>query len=60
MDKDPASLSPFNPSDHIETADDALNYLEAAMEGDDRQHIASALIDIARSKWIAGLTGDPA
>ncbi len=48
-------LTPFDPAPHIETAEDALDYLEAAMEGDDREHIASALIDIARSRWIAGL-----
>ncbi len=48
-------LTTFNPAAHIETAEDALDYLEAAMEGNDREHIAGALIDIARSEWIAGL-----
>ncbi len=48
-------LTPFDPAAHIETAEDALDYLESAMEGNDREHIAGALIDIARSRWIAGL-----
>ena len=41
---------PFDPAEHIETADDILHYLEAAMEGNDPKHIASALGDIARSQ----------
>lgn len=41
---------PFDPADHLENEEDILNYLEAAMEGNDPKHIASALGDVARSK----------
>lgn len=39
----------FDPADYIETAEDVRFYLEAAMEGNDPKHIASALGDVARS-----------
>jgi probable addiction module antidote protein len=41
---------PFDPAEHLEAIDDILYYLEAAMEGNDSKHIASALGDVARSK----------
>ena len=41
---------PFDPAEHIETLDDIQHYLEAAMEGNDPRHIASALGDVARSQ----------
>lgn len=41
---------PFDPAAHLETEEDILTYLEAAMEGNDPKHIASALGDVARSK----------
>lgn len=41
---------PFDPANHLETEEDILYYLEAAMEGNDSKHIASALGDVARSK----------
>jgi probable addiction module antidote protein len=41
---------PFDPARHLETEDDILYYLEAAMEGNDPKHIAGALGDVARSK----------
>ena len=44
---------PFDPAEHIETEDDILHYLEAAMEGNDPKHIASALGDVARSKGMS-------
>ena len=53
-------LRPFDPANHLETEEDILYYLEAAMEGNDPKHIASALGDIARSKGmseIASKTG---
>ena len=40
----------FDPAEHLETAEDILHYLEAAMEGNDPKHIASALGDVARSQ----------
>ena len=43
-------LTPFDPSEHLETEEDILYYLEAAMEGNDAKHIASALGDVARSQ----------
>ena len=41
---------PFDPARYLETEEDILYYLEAAMEGNDPKHIASALGDVARSK----------
>ncbi len=46
----PMKLVPFDPAEHLETVEDILYYLEAAMEGNDAKHIASALGDVARSK----------
>lgn len=40
----------FDPADYIETAEDVRFFLEAAMEGNDPKHIASALGDVARSR----------
>lgn len=53
-------LRPFDAANYLETEDDILFYLEAAMEGNDPKHIASALGDVARSKGmteIAKATG---
>jgi probable addiction module antidote protein len=44
---------PFDPASYLETEDDILYYLEAAMEGNDPRHIASALGDVARSKGMS-------
>ncbi len=41
---------PFDPANYLETEEDILYFLEAAMEGNDAKHIASALRDVARSK----------
>lgn len=41
---------PFDPAEHLQTEEDILHCLEAAMEGNDSEHIASALGDVARSK----------
>lgn len=41
---------PFDPANYLETEEDILYYLEAAMEGNDAKHIASALGDVARSQ----------
>jgi probable addiction module antidote protein len=43
-------LLPYDSADLIETEEDILYYLEAAMEGNDPKHIARALGDVARSK----------
>ena len=48
-------LYPFDPASHLETEEDILHYLEAAMEGNDPRHIASALGDVARSKGMSEL-----
>ena len=40
----------FDPANYLETEEDILYYLEAAMEGNDPKHIASAFGDVARSK----------
>lgn len=44
---------PFDPAAHLETVEDILYYLEAAMEGNDPKHITSALGDVARSKGMS-------
>lgn len=44
---------PFDPALHLESEEDILVYLEAAMEGNDARHIASALGDVARSKGMS-------
>jgi probable addiction module antidote protein len=43
-------LLPYDSADLIETEEDVLYYLEAAMEGNDPKHIANALGVVARSK----------
>ena len=43
-------LVAFDPANYLETEQDILYHLEAAMEGNDPKHIASALGDVARSK----------
>lgn len=44
---------PFDPAEHLETEEDIVHYLEAAMDGNDPAHIASALGDVARSKGMS-------
>lgn len=46
-------LRPFDPANYLETEEDILLYLEAAMEGNDPKHIAAALGNIARSKGMS-------
>lgn len=46
-------LIPFDPAEHLETEDDILYFLEAAMEGNDPAHIARALGVVARSKGMS-------
>jgi len=46
---------PFDASDYLRTEEDILYYLEAAMEGNDPRHIASALGDVARSKGMSDI-----
>lgn len=43
-------LFPFDPAEHLDTVDDILYYLQAAMECNDAKHIANALGVVARSK----------
>ena len=45
--------TPFDPANYLQTEEDILYYLEAAMEGNDAKHIASALGDVARSKGMS-------
>lgn len=44
---------PFDPASYLHSEEDILYYLEAAMEGNDPKHIASALGDVARSKGMS-------
>lgn len=43
-------LRPFDPAEYLESEEDILYFLEAAMEGNDSAHIARALGVVARSK----------
>lgn len=43
-------LTPFDPANYLESEEDILHYLEAAMEGNYLKHIARAQGDVARSK----------
>lgn len=43
-------LRPFDPAAYLESEEDILYFLEAAMEGNDPAHIARALGVVARSK----------
>ncbi len=49
------ALKVFDPANYLETEEDILYYLEAAMEGNDPKHIASAFGDVARSKGMTEL-----
>ena len=46
-------LRPFDAASYLATEEHILYYLEAAMEGNDPKHIASALGDVARSKGMS-------
>ena len=48
-------LRPFDAANYLKTEEDILYYLEAAMEGNDAKHIASALGDVARSKGMTDI-----
>ncbi|MET0362557.1 MAG: addiction module antidote protein [Sphingobium sp.] len=48
-------IRPFDPADYLETEEDILLYLEAAMEGNDARHIARALGHVARSKGMSDI-----
>jgi probable addiction module antidote protein len=43
-------LRPFDPANYLTSEEDILYFLEAAMEGSDPKHIASALGVVARSQ----------
>lgn len=47
--------TPFDAAAYLHSEEDILYYLEAAMEGNDPKHIASALGDVARSKGMSEL-----
>lgn len=49
------TLLPYDSADLIETEEDILFYLEAAMEGNDPAHIARALGVVARSKGMTAI-----
>ena len=44
---------PFDPANYLDTEEDILYYLEAAMEGGEPKHIARALGNVARSKGMS-------
>lgn len=46
-------LRPFDPAEYLQSEEDILHFLEAAMEGNDPKHIARALGVVARSKGMS-------
>lgn len=42
-------LTPWNIQDHLKTNEDRVNYLEAALEENDKEFAAIALTEIAQS-----------
>ncbi|ASC72591.1 hypothetical protein XM38_035490 [Halomicronema hongdechloris C2206] len=46
---------PWDASDHLETQEDIIAYLQAALEEDDPSLVTAALGDIARSKGMTQL-----
>ncbi len=53
MKKEPITTSLWDPSEHLETEEDMVMYLEAAFEEGDPALISAALGDIARAKGMA-------
>ncbi|UVO55076.1 addiction module antidote protein [Sphingomonas sp. SUN039] len=49
-------LRPFDPANYLESGEDILYFLEAAMEGNDPTHIARALGVVARSKGMTEIS----
>ena len=46
---------PFDPADFLQTDEDIIAYLDAAMEDNDPAFIAGALGDVARSKGMSAI-----
>lgn len=53
MKKEKITTTLWDASEHLETEEDILNYLEAALEDDDPELIAAVLGDIARARGMA-------
>lgn len=49
---------PFDATDYLESEDDMVAYLEAALEEDDPRVVAAALGDIARAKGMSQVARD--
>ena len=50
--------TPWDPADHLETEEDMVAYLEAALEENDPALVAAALGDIARAKGMTQVARD--
>ena len=50
-----AKTRPWDPAEYLETADDAIAYLEAAFEDGDPRVIAAALGDVARRQGMTSV-----
>lgn len=53
-----AKFSPFDVADHIETAEDAVHYLDAVLLDGDANEIAEALGVVARSQGMAAIADE--
>jgi probable addiction module antidote protein len=54
----PLKTRPFDPAEYLESEDTIAAYLEAAAEGGDSAHFASALGDVARARNMSALARD--
>lgn len=52
------SVRPWDPAEHLATAEDMAAYLEAALEDGDSALVAAALGDIARAKGMTQVARD--
>ena len=50
--------TPWDPADHLETEEDMVAYLEAALEENDPALVTAALGDIARAKGMTQVARD--
>jgi probable addiction module antidote protein len=52
------TVADFDPAEYIKTAEDVVNFLEAAIEENDADFLISAIGDIARSRGMSRLAGE--
>ncbi len=58
MAEKPIETRPWDPAEHLETAEDMAAYLDAALEDGDPALVVAALGDIARAKGMTQIARD--